>query len=189
MRGPHLRNLVIILAAGVGLGGCATYSPYGYGSGVSVGVGNGYGYNDPYYRGYSPYGSRYGSRYGSGYGYGYSPYGWYDGYYYPGSGHYVYDRYRNPYYWSDGHRRYWTVRQRDPSVREVWTDFVREHSKPGASATGTKSSLESATRSRVEQRIRTNRSERQVERGSDSNSSVTDRIRSRIARARPKQQD
>ena len=183
MRGPHIRNLVIILAAGAGLGGCATYSPYGYGSGVSVGIGNGYGYNDPYY------GSRYGSRYGSGYGYGYSPYGWYDGYYYPGSGYYVYDRYRNPYYWSDGHRRYWTVRRKDPSVREVWTDFVRDHAtRTPTASSGARTAVAPATTSRVE-RVRTNRSERRVERQRESKSSLSDRIRSRVARPRPTQED
>ena len=84
------------------LGGCA-YDDYGYGggygypySGVSVGVGYGGGY------GY----------YGGGYGYGgmYSPFGWYDDFYYPGTGFYVYDSYRRPHRWNDYQRRYWTQR-------------------------------------------------------------------------------
>jgi hypothetical protein len=84
MRALHLRTAAVLLAAGVGLGGCASYSPFGYGNGVSIGYGNN-GYYDPYYGGY-------GSRYAA----GYSPYGWYDGFYYPGAGYYVYDQYRNP---------------------------------------------------------------------------------------------
>jgi hypothetical protein len=68
--------------------------------------------------------------------YGYSPYwGWYDGFYYPGTGYYVYDRYRRPHRWSDAHRRYWTDRQRTfrradrgdiRELRENWADFRRD---------------------------------------------------------------
>ena len=125
MRAPRLRTAAVLLAASVSLGGCATYGQMG-GVGVSVGYGNPYhgsryGYSpygySPY--GYSPYGySRYGySPYGySPYGYsryGYSPYwGWNDGFYYPGTGFYVYDRYRRPYRMTDRQRRYWSDRQR-----------------------------------------------------------------------------
>jgi hypothetical protein len=131
MRVLSLRSAAVLLAAGVGLGGCA-YGPYG---GVSVGVGYGDGYYDPYYDGYSPYGyspyGYYGSRYG-GYGaYGAPYWGWYDNYYYPGTGYYVYDRYRNPYRWSDRQRRYWEQRRRayqsgdrsNVRVIEQWGDF------------------------------------------------------------------
>jgi len=179
MRAVRLRTAAILLAAGVGLGGCATYSPFGYGNGVSVSYGD--RYYDPYNRGYSPYGSRY----GYGYNAGYSPYGWYDGYYYPGAGYYVYDRYRNPYYWNDYQRRYWTVRQKDPSVREVWTDFVRKQ----AGTSGTTSQTQQMTTNNVErirknqiERVRTSRAERQ----SESKSSLSDRFRSGIERRRAK---
>ena len=168
MRVLHLRTAAILLAAGVGLGGCATYSPFGYGNGVSVSYGD--RYYDPYYRGY-------GSRYGA----GYAPYGWYDGFYYPGAGYYVYDQYRNPYYWNDYQRRYWTVRQKDPSVREVWTDFVRDR----ATRSGTTSQTQSATTTSRAERIRANRAERvrtsRAERRSESRPSLSDRIRSRAA--------
>jgi hypothetical protein len=121
MRVLSLRNAALALVAGLGLGGCA-YGPYG---GLGVGVGSGYGYNDPYYNngyGYSPYGYGasyspygYGSSfgYGSGFGYGYgSPYyGWNDGFYYPGTGYYVYDQYRRPHRWTDAQRRYWEQRR------------------------------------------------------------------------------
>ena len=128
MRILRLRSVAIILAAGVGLGGCATYSPFGYGSGVSVSYGN-RGYYDPYYGGYSRYGySPYG--YGAGYGYGYSPYyGWHNGFYYPGSGYYVYDRFRRPRVLTDAERQYWSQRASQPGTTlsrklvENWSGF------------------------------------------------------------------
>jgi len=173
MRALHLRTAAVLLAAGVGLAGCASYSPFGYGNGVSIGYGN--GYNDPYYGGY-------GSRYAA----GYSPYGWYDGFYYPGAGYYVYDRYRNPYYWNDYQRRYWTVRQKDPSVREVWSDFARRHA---GTTSGTSSQMQRVTTNNVErirqvERVRSNRAESR----SESKGSLSDRIRTRIER-RPAKKD
>lgn len=77
-----------LAAASLGLSACA-YDGYGYG-GVSAGYGSGgyYGYDDYYGR----------------------PYGWYDGYYYPGNGYYVYDRAGHRQRWSDNHRRYWQGR-------------------------------------------------------------------------------
>lgn len=89
MRLFNLRSAAIIALAGVGLGGCA-YN----GLGVGVGYGDPYGYNG---YGYDPYGYR--SAYYNPYGYSRygSPFGWYNGFYYPGSGWYVWDR--------DGNRR------------------------------------------------------------------------------------
>ncbi len=78
--------------AAVAASACRAAAYNGLYSGVGVGVGN--GYYDPYY------GSGYGYGYGAGYpGYGYgsgfnSYWGWNDGFYYPGTGYYVYDRYR-----------------------------------------------------------------------------------------------
>src|SRR5262245_741367 len=134
----RLRAAAVALVAGVGLAACTT--PYGY-NGVSVGIGNA-GYYDPYYGGYGyggypAYGAGYG--YGAGYpgyGYGFAPYwGWYDNFYYPGTGYYVYDIYRQPHRWTDAQRRYWIAR-RDRAVstgtssqpvvvRENWNDFDR----------------------------------------------------------------
>src|SRR3546814_1750331 len=37
--------------------------------------------------------------------------GWYDGYYYPGSGYYVYNRSGHRQRWSEGQRRYWEGRR------------------------------------------------------------------------------
>lgn len=112
MRIPYIS----LLAAGaLALGGCA-YGDLGMGLGYGSpyygsGYGSpyyGYGYSSPYYGsyGYGGYGSYYG-----GYG-GYMPYGWYDDYYYPGSGYYVYDSYRQPHIWTNTQQRYWTQRER-----------------------------------------------------------------------------
>jgi hypothetical protein len=40
--------------------------------------------------------------------------GWYDGFFYPGTGIYVYDHDRRPHVWSDGQQNYWSGR------REQW---------------------------------------------------------------------
>jgi hypothetical protein len=152
MRRLHLRSAAIVLAAAIGLGGCATYSPFGYGSGVSVGYGNS-GYYDPYYGGYSAYGY---SPYGySPYGYspyGYSPYsGWYNGYYYPGSGHYVYDRNHNKRVWSDTMRDFWTSRGAG----------INTGSSSTAGTAGTSGTVGTTSTARERQRVvRVERSER-----------------------------
>jgi len=157
-------RLAILLAGSMALGGCA-YGYGGYGSpysGVSVGVGYGSGYGypgygyggygsygnygyggcyDPWsgaggYGGYDPYGFPYG-----GYGYGScggSYWGWNDGYYYPGTGYYVYDRYRRPHVWSDSQKRYWSERVEKARrtegtssrpLRENWSGFNRQRSE------------------------------------------------------------
>ena len=103
-----------LLAAGLlALGGCA--DGYGY-SGVSVGTGyggyGGYGYVPGYYgAGYAP-----------------SYYGWYDDFYYPGTGVYVYDRYRRPFRWNEGQRAYWEGRRgawRGAPIRDQWRGWGR----------------------------------------------------------------
>ena len=120
-----VRNLALAAIAAVGLSGCATFDPY-YGASVGVGsgyYGGGYGYNG----GYAPYGA-YGSYggYGSPYGSYGSPYGgWNGGYYYPGTGAYVYDQQRRRYPISTAQRRYWEqqriarslVRERHQQIR------------------------------------------------------------------------
>ena len=151
-------RLAILVAGSVALGGCA-YGYGGYGSGFSVGVGYGSGYGgyggyggyyNPYcsygygsyglgyggYGGYDRYGFPYGGTgYGScGYGFGSPYFGWYGDYYYPGSGYYVYDRYRRPHVWTDSQKRYWTERRnrilsdgkvKEQALRENWTGFDR----------------------------------------------------------------
>ena len=113
-----LRTASIALFAGIALGGCG-YGYGGYGGGVSVGYGSGY-YGNDYFGSYSG-----------------NPYwGWNDGYYYPGTGYYVYDSYRRPIRWSSDQQRYWTSRQtywRDRGDRrqfgEYWGDFDRNRSR------------------------------------------------------------
>ena len=126
-----LRTAALTICAAVGLAGCT--GPYGYG-GVSAGVGNS-GYYDPYYgSGYGGYG---GYGYGVGYpgyaaGYGFDPYwGWNDGFYYPGTGYYVYDRDRHRHRLTDAQRRYWELRRervlssgKQIVIRDNWGDFA-----------------------------------------------------------------
>jgi hypothetical protein len=141
----------LIAGSALALGGCAYGdlglggygSPYyssGYGSpyygnyyggyprsGISIGVGygsgyGGYGYGSPYYGGYG-----YGSPYYGGLG---SYYGWYNDYYYPGTGYYVYDSYRRPYAMTTTQRQYWS--SRSPALRTSTTTTTRV--KPNWSA-------------------------------------------------------
>ena len=115
----------LMAASALALGGCGYYdSAYG-------GANYGYGYNDYGY--YNPYSySGYGYPYG---GYSSLSYGWYGNSYYPGSGLYVYDRYRRPSVMTSGQRSYWTSRQprtvmttgtvRTRAVRQNWSGFNR----------------------------------------------------------------
>jgi len=106
-----IRTVTLALTAGLSLAACDTY---GYGG---LGYGGGYGYNG----------------YGSGIAVGVSgsPYwGWNDGYYYPGTGYYVYDSYRRPYRWNQAQQTYWIGRQSSWSgnrqFRQNWGDFRRD---------------------------------------------------------------
>ena len=140
-------RLAILLAGAVALGGCAYgygsgYSPYGgpYG-GLSVGVSSGYGgygYGGGYYGGYGGYGGAY--PYGPYGSYtnniGYPYYGWYDNYYYPGVGTYVYDSYRRPHVWSDSQQRYWSSRRQQ----------VLSHDRTSTQGTHTQATTSTAVR-------------------------------------------
>lgn len=86
-----LRMLLPLAIAATTLGGCV-YDDYGYG-GVNVG----YGVADPYYG------------YNAGYG---GLGGWYNDFYYPGTGVYVIDRRGGRHRWNDDQRRYWENRGR-----------------------------------------------------------------------------
>jgi len=190
MRVLSLRNTAIILAAGIGLSGCATYGPYG-GLGVGVGYGNGgYGY-DPYYGGgyygggYGSYG--YNSPYGyGGYGYGSPYYGWNDGFYYPGSGYYVYDQYRNRHRWTDAQRRYWEQRQREYRDRnrvgflgENWRDYHRDRTRTQATSSN-------AERLRSRDLVRTN-TVRSEQSRAERRQSWSDRRQARTERTESRQ--
>ena len=103
--------LALALAAGLGLAGCND----GYGYGVGAGYG---GYYDDAYAGFPAY------------------YGWYGDYYYPGTGAYVFDRYRRPFRWNDEQRRYWEARRpgRQQGYRDNWHGFAQNgyRYQPGA---------------------------------------------------------
>ena len=101
MKSMILRPAIIAtltLGAALGLAGCSSYdSGYGY-SRVSLGYGSAY---RPYY-------------------------GWYDGYYYPGTGYYIYDRSGSRYRWSDRYRNYWESRRPSRGYRDNWSEYRRE---------------------------------------------------------------
>ena len=115
----------LVIGLGIGAAGCT--DGYGY-SGVNVGYASGYG------DGYGGYGNGYGGNgyYGAGYGgVGAGYFGWYGDYYYPGNGVYVYDRYRRPYRWNDGQRRYWEGRRGNYRGDRNWNGFDRSTDRGG----------------------------------------------------------
>lgn len=124
MTASRLRNALIAIAAAASVSACA--DGYGYG-GLDVGYGTA-GYHDPYYNPYVA-ADQY-DFYASGYqGFGQPYWGWYNGYYYPGSGFYVYDRWRRPHRWRDHDRRHWEGRRsawRGGEVTANWRDFRRD---------------------------------------------------------------
>jgi hypothetical protein len=139
---PRIKAALVVLAASAGLGACTTFgSPYG-GSGVSVGLGYGSPYGDYGYG--SPYGYGYGSPYGYGYG-GYPYFGWHDGFYYPGSGYWMYDPWGHQHpitreqnhFWSEQLRK-WRDAAGVQATTEVKQDFsaFRTRAKSGATIPG-----------------------------------------------------
>lgn len=118
-----LKRLILSgLLGGLALGTAACTDGYGY-SGLGVGYGAAYG-GDPYYDGYGGWGG--GGWGGAGLA---SYYGWQGDYYYPGTGVYVYDRYRRPHRWNGAQQRYWQGRRSgwgDRDVRANWQDFGRD---------------------------------------------------------------
>ncbi len=89
-----LVRLGVLAGAAIALAGCSTYGNHrGYGySGVSIG----YATSRPYY-------------------------GWYDGYYYPGTGYYVYDRQGSRHRWRDTDRRRWDGNREGRRGRDNWS--------------------------------------------------------------------
>jgi hypothetical protein len=86
---------VLAATAALGLAGCAT-DGYGYG-GVSLGYAGGY-YGDPYW-------------------------GWYDDFYYPGTGFYIYDRGGHRHRWNDRQRAYWEGRRGNRAGHSNWSGY------------------------------------------------------------------
>ena len=96
MTARALRGVALAATAFLGLSACSTYGGYGYG----------------------------GASYGASLGYASSPYyGWYDDFYYPGSGYYVYDRVGRRHAWNDGQRRYWQGRRSEGRPRANWNGY------------------------------------------------------------------
>lgn len=160
MRIPYIS---LVAASALALGGCA-YGDLGYGLGLGS-----YGYGSPYYgyggptfsigygTGYSPYYGGFGySPFYSGFGYG-MPYGWYDNYYYPGSGYYVYDVYRQPHVMTTTQRQYWVTRS--PALRTGVTTSAR----PNWSAFNNRQQLRAERQTMREER-QTAREQRRQER-------------------------
>jgi hypothetical protein len=112
----RVRTMAVAALAPMLLGGCLmTDGLYG---GVSVGAGDYYGgdpYGYPY--GYDPYGGYYGG----------ASYGWYDNYYYPGNGAYVYDRAGRAYRMRAQDRAYWEARRENRIERREARTERREN--------------------------------------------------------------
>lgn len=110
-------RLAALTAATVGLSGCVYEAGLGYAS-------DGYGYND--YNDYNcdPY-SAFDSYYDCDNSYGFYNIGfgggWYDSFWYPGHGYYVFDNYGRRFNMRDNHRRYWGDR------RQRWYRDNRGH--------------------------------------------------------------
>lgn len=115
MRFSQIRTIALLAATATGLSACTIYDGYGTGA-----YGDRYAnkaYPDECYdkEGYLYEGCEdagYIAR--NGYGYGsifyhnnYGPYGWYDGFYYPGYSSYIYDRRGRRHSWGNRHRRHW----------------------------------------------------------------------------------
>jgi hypothetical protein len=107
-------RLAALTAATVGLSGCVYDAGLGYAS-------DGYGYNDYNCDPYSAFDSYYDcdNSYGF-YNIGFGG-GWYDSFWYPGHGYYVFDNYGRRFNMRDNHRRYWGDR------RQRWYRDNRGH--------------------------------------------------------------
>ncbi len=107
-------RLAALTAVTVGLSGCVYDVGLGYAS-------DGYGYNDYDCDPYSPFDSYYDcdNSYGF-YNIGFGG-GWYDSFWYPGHGYYVFDNYGRRFNMRDNHRRYWGDR------RQRWYRDNRGH--------------------------------------------------------------
>jgi hypothetical protein len=188
----RIRTALVVLAASAGLGACTNLGPYG---GVGVGVGSGYG-------GYgygSPYGYGYGSPYYGSYYNRYPSYGWYDGFYYPGRGYWVYDRYGRNYPINQKQSRYWQemlAKARAagaPATAQAtdnWSGFGTQGKVAAPVTADATAQVDEQSRRQIIQARRQQRLERQrtqsVSRpsGSDSSGSIRQQIREQRAARR-----
>lgn len=189
MLNNRIRTALVVLAASAGLGACTNFGPFG---GVGVGVGSGYG-------GYgydSPYGYGYGSPYGSYYNQ-YPTYGWYDGYYYPGRGYWVYDPDGQPRPISDKQKSYWAgvlakVREArgttaTAETKENWSGFstqgkVAAPVTAGATAQVDEPSRRQIIQARRQQRLERQQSQTETRQTRGESSSLRQIVRERAAR-------
>jgi hypothetical protein len=173
--------ITLVGASALALGGCAYgdmglglgYGDYGYGSpyyGYNYGPYGGYGAYPGYYGGFG-----YGSSYYGGYGYG-SPFGWYDNFYYPGSGIYVYDTSRRPYAMTTTQRQYWS--KRSPALRSSGTRVATATPNWSGFNRTTNYARQSAQLGQMQQR-QTAREDRRIERQTARASRDTDNPRRR----------
>lgn len=191
MLNNRIRTALVVLAASAGLGACTNMGPFG---GVGVGVGSGYG-------GYgygSPYGYGYGSPYGSYYN-RYPSYGWYDGFYYPGRGYWVYDPDGQPHPINDKQKSYWgsmlakvrEARGADATTQatENWSGFSTQGKVAAPVTAGATAQADQPSRRQIFEARRQQRMERQQSqaetrqtRSESSSSSPRQIMRERAAR-------
>lgn len=106
MRKTFLK-IAVLATAGMAVSGCTYDMGLGYAS-------DGYGYGGSGYYDCDPY-SPFDSYYDCDNGYGFSNIGygggWYDNYWYPGYGYFLFDNYGRRFSMRDNHRRYWGERR------------------------------------------------------------------------------
>ena len=198
MLNNRMRNALVVLAASAGLGACTNLGPYG---GVGVGVGSGYGgYGSPYGYGYgSPYGYGYGSPYYGSYYNRYPTYGWYDGFYYPGRGYWVYDPDGKPRPITDKQKGFWQTmiaKAREArgitgtaEAKENWSGFSTQGKVAAPVSGDATAQVDQQSRRQIIQARRQERMQRQQEqaesrptRTESSRSSPRQILRERAAR-------
>jgi len=110
---PKLLKPALLAGALVSLGAC-TYDGVGFGAGYSSGYDAGYNC-DPY----APFDDYYACD--DGYGYANIGFGggWYDNYYYPGYGRYIFDNRGSRHAMKHKHRRYWAHRRAQHGTRHA----------------------------------------------------------------------
>jgi hypothetical protein len=160
----RIRTALVVLAASAGLGACTNFGPYG---GVGVGVGSGYGsYGSPYGYGYGYGDPYYGSYYNR-----YPTYGWYDGFYYPGRGYWVYDPGGQAHPINEKQKSYWAnilakVREArgataTAETRENWSGFSTQGKVAAPISVESTAQADKPSRRQIVQARRQERLERQ----------------------------
>jgi hypothetical protein len=79
-------------------------------------------------------------------------YGWYDNYYYPGTGYYVYDSYRRPYAMTTTQRQYWS--SRSPALRTTTSARTKTAVRPNWSGFSSRATDRRAAREQAREERR-----------------------------------